>query len=232
VGSLSEVALNVHLFKSMPYDPINDLQPITQVAVAPLVLTVHPSLPVKSVQDLIALARAKPGALSYASIGKGTPHHFAGELMTSMLNLKMVHVPYKGGAPALTDLVGGHVPLGFVALTSAMPNVKQGKLNALAVTSLQRVDGLNAPTLNESGLPGFDITQWVAMCVAARTPAEIVNKLNRDLVSVVRSAEFRQRMAELGTSTVGGSIQDLARLQASEIEKYRAIAAAAGIVPE
>jgi tripartite-type tricarboxylate transporter receptor subunit TctC len=122
--------------------------------------------------------------------------------------------------------------MGFVALTSAMPNVKLGKLNALAVTSLQRIDGLNVPTLNESGLSGFDITQWVAMFVAAKTPADTVGKLNRDIVSVVRSAEFRQRMADLGTGTVGGSIQDLARLQSSEIEKYRAIAASAGIVPE
>jgi tripartite-type tricarboxylate transporter receptor subunit TctC/nitrite reductase/ring-hydroxylating ferredoxin subunit len=232
LGAASEVAVNVHLFKSMSYDPLADLQPITQVAIAPLVLTVHPSLQVKSIQELVAVARTKPGGLSYASIGKGTPHHFAGELMNKMLNIKLVHVPYKGGGPALTDLIGGHVMMGFVALTSALQNVKQGKLNALAVTSMQRVDGLNVPTLNESGLPGFDVTQWLAIFTTAKTPADIVNKLNRDVVSVVRSADFRQRMTDLGTVTVGGSVQDLARLQASEIEKYRSIAASAGIVPE
>jgi tripartite-type tricarboxylate transporter receptor subunit TctC len=232
VGTLSEVAVNLLLFKSMPYDPLADLQPITQVAYSPLVLMVHPSMPVKSLEDLVALARAKPGTISYASIGRGTPHHFAGELMSSMLHLKMVHVPYKGGGPALADMVGGHVRVGFVSLTSAMSNVKQGRLNALAVTSMQRSESLNVPTMNEAGLSGFDITQWLGIFVAAKTPAEIANKLNRDIVAVVRSTEFRNRMADLGTGTVGGTPQELARLQAAEIEKYRAIAAAAGIVPE
>jgi tripartite-type tricarboxylate transporter receptor subunit TctC len=233
VGTISEAAVNLLLFKQMPYDPLTDLQPITQVAYTPLVLMVHPSMPAKSVQDLVAMARANPGTISYASIGRGTPHHFAGELMSSMLKLKMVHVPYKGGGPALADMVGGHVRVGFVSLTSAMSNVKQGKLNALAVTSMQRSEALpDVPTMNEAGLPGFDITQWLGIFVAAKTPPEIANKLNRDIVAAVRATDFRNRMADLGTTTVGGTPQELARLQAAEIEKYRAIAASAGIAPE
>jgi tripartite-type tricarboxylate transporter receptor subunit TctC len=154
IGSLSEAALNVLLFRNMAYDPVRDLQPVTLATVAPLVMAVHPSLPVKSVKEFVALARSRPGALSYASIGNGTPHHFAGELMKTELHLDIAHVPYKGGGPALIDLMGGHVPVGFVALTSAIPNVKLRRLRALAITSLQRSSALpDLPTLDESGLP-------------------------------------------------------------------------------
>ena len=232
IGTISETAINVLLYSKMTYDPVKDLQPITQVATAPLVLMVHPSMPVNTVQDLVALAKAKPGTISYASIGRGSPHHFAGELMSSMLNIKLVHVPYKGGGPALADLVGGHVPVGFVALTSAISNVKQGKLRALAVTTPQRSEAINVPTMAESGMPGFDITQWLGIFVAAKTPPEIANKLHRDIVVAVRAPDFRARMADLGTTVVTSTPQELARLQASEIERYRAIATAAGITPE
>jgi tripartite-type tricarboxylate transporter receptor subunit TctC len=233
IGSLSEAALNVLLFRNMSYDPVKDLQPVTLATVAPLLMAVHPSLPVKSVKELVALARAKPGALSYASIGNGTPHHFAGEFMKTALNLDIAHVPYKGGAPALIDLIGGHVPVGFVAMTSAIPNVKLGRLRAVAVTSLQRSSALpNLPTVNESGLPGFDITQWIALWVPAKTPKDIVDKLNRDAVKIIQGSEFKQLMLEAGTEAVGSSAEHLGRLQSAEIEKYRKIAAAAGIMPQ
>ena len=233
IGSLSEAALNVLLFRNMPYDPVKDLQPVTLATVAPLLMAVHPSLPVKSVKELIALARARPGALSYASIGSGTPHHFAGELMKTALNLDIAHVPYKGGGPALIDLIGGHVPMGFVAMTSAIPNVKQGRLRAVAVTSQQRSSALpDLPTINESGVAGFDIIQWIALWLPAKTPKEIVDKLNRDAAKIIQSAEFRQLMLESGTEVVGSSAEHLGRLQSAEIEKYRKIAAAAGIVPQ
>ena len=233
VGSLSEAALNVLLFKNMSYDPVRDLQPVTLATVAPLLMAVHPSLPVKSVKELVALARSKPGALSYASIGNGTPHHFAGEFMKMALNLDIAHVPYKGGAPALIDLMGGHVPVGFVALTSAIPNVKLGRLRGVAVTSLQRSSALpNLPTMNESGVPGFDIIQWIALWVPAKTPKDIIDKLNRDSVKIIQGAEFKQLMLEAGTEAVGSSSEHLGELQQAEIAKYRQIAAAAGIAPQ
>ena len=232
VGSLSEAALNVLLFKTMPYDPVKDLQPVTLVTVSPLVLAVHPALPANSVKDLVALVKSKPGGLSYASIGNGTPHHFAGELMKSMEHLNIVHVPYKGGAPALTDLVGGHVPMGFVSLASASSYVKQGKLRALAVTSEQRTAALDVPTLSESGFAGFNIAQWSAIFVSPKTPAAVLNKMNQDMVAIIRSADYRRRMLDIGTDAAGSSIEQVAQLQRAEIEKYRRIANTAGIKPE
>jgi len=233
VSASMEVSANVALFKNMPYDPVKDFQPVTLATISPLILMVHPSLPVKSVKELVALARARPGALSYASIGIGTVHHFAGELMKSMLNLDMVHVPYKGGAPALVDLVGGHVPLGFVALLSAIPNVKAGRLRPLAVTSSKRASALpEVPTLAESGLPGFDIVVWFGVWVPAKTPKDVVDKLNSEMVKIIQSPEYKQRMIESGSEAVGSSAEHLGQLQKAEIEKYRKIAAAAKILPE
>lgn len=233
VSASMEMSSNVALFSKMPYDPVRDFQPVTLATISPLILMVHPSLPVKSVKELVALARARPGALSYASIGVGTVHHFAGELMKSMLKLDIVHVPYKGGAPALVDLIGGHVPVGFVALLSAIPNVRAGKLRPLAVTSLQRASALpEVPTLAESGLPGFDIVVWFAVWVPAKTPKDIVDKLNSEIVKIVQSPEYKRLMIEAGTEAVGSSAERLGQLQKAEIEKYRKIAAAAKISPE
>jgi tripartite-type tricarboxylate transporter receptor subunit TctC len=228
-----EVAANVAVYSKMNYDPVRDLQPVTLASISPLVLMVHPSVPVKSVKDLIALARARPGALSYASIGIGTVHHFAGELMKGMLNLAMVHVAYRGGAPALVALVSGEVPVGFVALLSAIPNVRAGKLRALALTSLHRTSALpEVPTLDESGLAGFDIVVWFAVWVPAKTPKDIVDKLNSEMVKIIQSPEYKQRMVDAGAEAAGSSAEQLRQLQKADIEKYRKIAVTAGIKPQ
>ena len=233
LSASSEVSMNVVLFKKMPYDPLRDLQPITLVGTAPTVLLAHPSLPAKTMKELIALARAKPGALSYASIGNGTPQHFAGELMKTTFNIDMVHVPYKGAAPALIDLLGGHVPIGLTAPTTAVPHIKSGRLRALAVTSAQRAGVLpEVPTVAESGAPGFDIVQWYAIWVAAKTPKEIVDKIYTDIVSILQSADYKQRQLEAGTDIVASSAEALTNRQKIDIEKYRKIATAAGIKPE
>jgi len=233
LSASSEVSMNVVLFKKMPYDPVRDLQPVTLVGTTPPILLAHPSLPVKSVKDLIALARTKPGALSYASIGTGTPQHFAGELMKTTFRIDMVHVPYKGAAPALIDIIGGHVPIGLTAPTVAIPHVKAGRLRALAVTSAQRSAAIpEVPTVAEAGAPGFDIVQWYAIWVAAKTPRDIVDKLHGELVSIIRSPDYRQRQLEVATDVVGSSAEALAARQRTDIEKYRKIAAAAGITPE
>ena len=233
LSASSEMSMNVVLFKKMPYDPIRDLQPITLVGTTPPVLLAHPSLPAKTVKELVVLARAKPGALSYASIGNGTPQHFAGELMKTTFNIDMVHVPYKGAAPALIDLLGGHVPIGLTAPTTAIPHIKSGRLRALAVTSAQRSGALpEVPTVAESGAPGFDIVQWYAIWVAAKTPKDIVDKIYTDISAIIQSPDYKQRQIEAGTDVVGSTAEALSNRQKIDIEKYRKIAAAAGIKPE
>ena len=229
----SEMSMNVVLFKKMPYDPLRDLQPITLVGKTPPVLLAHPSLPVKSMKEFIALARAKPGALNYASIGSGTPQHFAGELIKTTFRIQMTHVPYKGAAPALIDIIAGHVPVGLTAPTTAIPHVKAGRLRALAVTSAERSGAMpDVPTIAESGAPGFDIVQWYAIWVPAKTPADIAAKLHSEIVRIVQSPDYKQRQLEVATDVVGSTPEALAALQKSEIEKYRKIAVSAGITPE
>ena len=233
VSAASEMSMNVTLFKKMPYDPVNDFQPVTLATTTPAILIAHPALPVKSVRDLIALAKSKPKSLSYASVGNGSPMHFAGELMKSMVKIDIVHVPYKGAAPALNDLLGGHIPVGFVTLLAAAQHVTSGKLRALGVTSAKRAAGMpNVPTIAEAGLPGFDIVQWFAVWVPAKTPKEIVDKLNAEITAIVQSADYRQRMLEAGTEAVGGPAEALRVFQKDEIAKYRKIAATAGIQAE
>jgi tripartite-type tricarboxylate transporter receptor subunit TctC len=229
----SEVSMNVALFKKMPYDPVRDLQPVTLVCTAPLVLVAHPSLPVRSVKELVALARSKPGALSYASIGPGSPHHFAGELMKATFRIEMTHVPYKGGAPAVMDNIGGHVPIGFSTASLSIPHVKSGRLRALAVTSAKRSNAVpDVPTVAEAGAPGFDIVQWFAIWLPAKTPKDIAGRLHDEVVRIVQSPDYKQRQFEVAADVVGSSPEALANLQKTEIEKYRKIAASAGIAPE
>ena len=228
-----EMALNVTLFKKMPYDPVRDFQPVTLLGTSPPVLMAHPSLPVRSVKQVIALARANPGALSYATPGLGQPHHFAGELIKLSLKIDWVHIPYKGAGPMLIDMLGGHVPLGFAAATVALPPVKAGKLRGLAVASAQRSPSMpDLPTIAESAIPGFDIVQWYAIWVPARTPKGIVDKLHAEFVRIARTTDFRQKWLEAATDVVGSTPEELARFQLTEIEKYRKIAQAAGMKPE
>jgi len=190
VSASSEMSMNVALFSKMPYDPVKNFAPVTLVSVSPPLLLVHPSVPVKSVKELIALAKAQPGKLAYASVGIGSPQHFAGELLNLEAKIKMNHVPYKGAAPALIDLVGGHVPVGMIAVVVAIPHIKTGRLRPLAVTALKRSPSLpEVPAISET-LPGFDIGQWFAVWVPAGTPPEIVKKLNTELAAIVRTPDF------------------------------------------
>jgi len=233
LSASSEVSMNVVLFKKMPYDPVRDLQPLTLVGTTPPILLAHPSLPVKSVKELVALAKAKPRALSYGSIGTGTPQHFAGELMKTTFGIDMLHVPYKGAAPALIDVVGGHVPLALTAPTVAVPHVKAGRLRALAVTSEKRTGALpDVPTIAESGAPGFDIVQWYAIWMPAKPPKDVFEKIQSELVRIIQSPEYKQRQLEVATDIVGSSAEALGSFQKAQIEKYRKIAITAGIQPE
>lgn len=225
-----EMALNVPLFKKMPYDPVRDFQPVTLLGTSPPVFMAHPSLPVRSVKEFIALARAKPGALSYATPGLGQPHHFAGELIKLSLKIEWTHIPYKGAGPQLIDMAGGHVPLGFAAATVALPYVKSGRLRGLAVASAKRsASAPDIPTISETAIPGFDIVQWYAVWVPARTPKDIVDKLHAEIVRIANTDDFKQRWLAAATEVVGSTPEELARYQLAEIEKYRKIAQAAGI---
>jgi len=233
LSASSEVSMNVVLFKKMPYDPVRDLQPITLVGTTPPILLAHPSLPVKSVKELVAFARARPGALSYGSIGSGTPQHFAGELLKTTFKIDMVHVPYKGAAPALIDVIGGDVPLALTAPTVAIPHVKAGRLRGLAVTSEKRSGAIpDVPTIAEAGAPGFDIVQWYAIWMPAKPAKELLDRIQGEIVRIIHSPDYKQRQLDAATDVVGSSPEFLARRPKADIEKYRKIAVTAGITPE
>ena len=226
-------AINPGLYPKLPYDSVNDFAPITQIATSPGILVVNPSLPVKSVKDLIALARARPGQINYASAGSGTPPHLAGELFKVMANIDMVHVPYKGNAPAFTDVIGGHVSLIFPTMPSAMPFIKSGRLRAVAVTSAKRSPAApDIPTIAESGLPGYEATSWYGILAPARTPAPIVAQLNQVLVSVIGAPDMKDKLAAQGLDPVGNTPQQFAAVIRSEIEKWVKVVKASGAKPE
>ena len=226
-------AINPGLYPKLPYDSVNDFAPITQLATSPGILVVNPSLPVKSVKDLIALARAKPGQINYASAGSGTPPHLAGELFKVMAKIDMVHVPYKGNAPAFTDVIGGQVSLIFPTMPSAMPFIKSGRLRPIAVTSAKRSPAApDIPTIAESGLPGYEATSWYGILAPARTPREIVARLHEVLVSIIGSPDMKDKLAAQGLDPVGNTPQQFAAVIKSEIAKWAKVVKASGAKPE
>jgi tripartite-type tricarboxylate transporter receptor subunit TctC len=200
MGAVSTHAINPTLYAKIPYDPVKDFIPVTLVAQVPNILVVNPSLPVQSVQELIAHAKAKPGALSFASGSTGSTGHLAGELFKTMAGVDMVHIPYKGAAPAMTDLLGGQTQLMFDNIANSLPQVKAGKLRALAVTTIKRADAVpELPTIDEAGLKGFDLTTWFGVFVPAKTPKELVDKLNAEIVKALAGKEGRDRLVTMGT---------------------------------
>ncbi|WP_436295958.1 Bug family tripartite tricarboxylate transporter substrate binding protein [Variovorax sp. LjRoot178] len=229
VSASAEVALNVALFPKMPYDPVRDFAPITLATVTPMALVVHSSVPVTSLKEYIAIARAKPGSMTFGSVGNGTPHHFAGEWLKMLTKVDIVHVPYKGSGPLIIDLLGGHSPSGFATLLPAMQHMKSGKLRALAVTTQKRVPLLpDVPALAET-LPGFDISQWNAVWAPAATPKDVLDKLSAEITRIVQSPDYKARMSEQGSEAIGNSPSELAAFQKAEIDKYRKIAQEANI---
>jgi len=229
VSASGEAALNAALFPKMPYDPVRDFAPITLAIVVPMALVVHPSVPISSVKDYIAIARAKPGSMSFGSAGVGSVHHFAGEWLKFQTKIDIVHVPYKGMAPALVDLLGGQIPSGFATLLPAMQHMKAGKLRVLAVTTRKRAPLLpDVPALAET-LPGFDVSQWNAVWAPAATPQDVLDKLSTAIARIVQSPEYRARMSERAAEAIGNSPSELAAFQRAEIEKYRKIAQLANV---
>jgi tripartite-type tricarboxylate transporter receptor subunit TctC len=227
--AVSTHAINVALYSKLPYDPIRDFAPVTLITSVPNVLVVHPSVPVHNVKELIALAKARPGQLSFASGSTGSAGHLAGELFNSMASVDMTHIPYKGAAPAVVDLMAGHVALMFDNLASALPNIKTSRVRALAVTTLHRSPLLpQLPTISETGLTGFDISTWFGIFAPAGTPREVVTKLAAETARILHMTAMRERLALLGAEPVGNKPDEFAAFVKAEIPKYAKIVKASG----
>jgi len=230
MGAVSTHAINPSLYAKIPYDPQKDFAPVALVAQVPNILVVNPALPVQSVQELIAYARAKPGALSFGSGSTGSTGHLAGELFKTEARVDMVHIPYKGGAPAMQDLLAGQTQLMFDNLANALPQVKAGKLRALAVTTSKRAPAVpDLPTVAESGLPGFDLTTWFGVFVPAGTPRETVAKLNAEIVKALASKELAERLATMGAAPPESNTPErFAAFVRAEAAKYAQVVKSSG----
>ncbi len=220
---------NPSLFPKMPYDTVRDFAPVAMVGVIPSVLVLHPSIPSQSVREFIAYAKERPGKLNYGSAGSGSATHLSSVLFQSMTGTRMVHVPYKGSAPALTDLLAGQVTLMFGNMASAMPHVRGGKLRALAVTSAKRSAAApELPTIAETALPGYEATSWFALFAPARTPAAIVNKLNSEVNALLKLPDVKERMLGLGADSIALSPRELGAYVETEIVKWGKLIKASG----
>ena len=216
----AQLAVNPGLYKKLPYDPVKDFEPITLLGTGPYTLLVHPSLPVRSVKELIALARAKPGQLVYASSGNGSGAHLANELMNGMAGIRMIHVPYKGGGPALVDLIAGNVQMLFATYLSSKGHIDNGRLRALAVTTARRLSGVDLPTISESGLPGYDAGVWYAVLAPAGTPKDLVARLHTEIVRAAKHPDVAALMTRAGIEPVNGTPDELAAFMKVEIAKW------------
>ncbi len=231
VGSIGGLAVNTHLYKGLGYDPLRDLAAITWAVSGSNVLVVHPSVQAKSVQELIALAKAQPGKLSYGSSGAGNAGHLAGELFKGMAGINMVHIPYKGGAPAMIDLLAGQIQLIFSSAPTAVPQVKNGKIRGLAVTTLKRSVVLpDLPTVSESGLPGFEADNWYGVVTTMKTPRPIIDRLNVEIVKALHAPDVKQLLLTQGLEVRTSTPQEFGAYIKSEYEKWGKVIRTAGIV--
>lgn len=225
LGNNSILATNQSLYRNLAFDPVRDFAPVALVAIQPNILVVNPAVPATTVQELIALAKARPGRLNYASSGAGAAAHLAAALFCAMAGVEMVHVPYKGAQPALTDVIAGQAQLMFATSASAIPYIKAGRLRALAVTTSRRSSGVpDLPTVSEagaeSGLSGFEAITWHGVVVPRATPAPLVERLNAEILRALRSRDLRERLESLGAELAPGSPQDFADYIAREIPKW------------
>jgi len=220
LGSPAEIAVLPHLQK-LPYSVEKDLTPVTLAVSTPLILVVHPALPVKSVKELIALIRARPGQMTYASAGTGGVQHLAGELLKINYKLDMVHVPYKGAGAVMPELIGGHVPMFFSGMPPSVPHVRAGRLKALAVTSAKRSPATpEVPTMAEAGVPDFVFTNWFAYFVPAGTPGDAISRLNSEINRALKLDDVRERLANVGAEAVGTTPEELGKFVRAESDKF------------
>lgn len=229
VNSSSSLVIGPNLVRKPPYDPLRDLAPVILIASAPNVLVVHPSLPAKSVKDLIALARKRPGEINFASNGTGTLSHLTAELLKLRTGVNMLHVPYKGGPPAVTDTVAGHVSALFAAFPTVFAQMRAGRLRALAVSSARRAAAApDLPTVGET-IPGFESSQWWGMFAPAAVPADIVGRLNAEMQKVLAHVDVKKRLAADAAEPIGGSASDCAEFLKADFEKWRKVIQQTGV---
>ncbi len=233
MGTVSSHAMVVSLNTRVPYDPEKDFAPISLFASLPFVLMAHPSVPATSVRDVVAMAKAKPGSLTFGSAGNATSNHLAGELFKSRAGIDMIHVPYKGSAPALADLLGGQISMMFDLTATALPQIAGGKVRALAITSPRRSPmAPDLPTMAEAGIPGVEVVSWFGLLAPAGTPPAIVNLLNAEVVKAMQLAEVKTLMAGLGAEPITNTPQEFAAYISAERAKWAGVVKQAGIKPE
>lgn len=230
VAAAGPMAVNPSLYEKLPYDSLKDFSYITNMVIFPLILVTHPSVPAKTTQDLINLAKAKPKQLFYGTPGSGNSAHLAGELLNSMANVQTVHVPYKGQGPAMADLVAGQVQMMFASIPSVLPQVKSGQVNAISMGSAKRVPSLpEIPTLSESGVPGFEAYSWAGMLAPAKTPKEIIARLNKEIVDILKQKDVADKLNQQGALPVGDSPEQFSAYVKAEIDKWGAVIKSANI---
>ncbi|MGE5525430.1 MAG: Bug family tripartite tricarboxylate transporter substrate binding protein [Rhodospirillaceae bacterium] len=230
MGSSSNFAVNPSLYRNLPFDPIRDFEPVSLVSLAPNTLVVHPALPAQNVKELVALAKAKPGTLNFASSGTGGSPHLAGELFKMVTQTDITHIPYKGTGQALGDLVAGQVQMSFGTVLALLPHIKAGKLRSLAVTVRKRVAALpDVPTMAESGYPAVETTAWNGVLVPAKTPRFVIQRLNIDIVRILSTPDVRQRFEAQGAEAAPTTAAEFGRFIRHEIDKWRTVVKAAGL---
>ncbi len=229
LGYIGTHVINPHLYKDLGWHPVKDFTPVATLAAVPFVAVVNSSLPVKSTQELIALAKKEQGRLTFASAGNGSVNHLLGELFSSATGVKMTHVPYKGAGPALSDTIAGQVQLSFTSLPSAVGHIKGGRLRAIALTSAKRSESMpEIPTLAETGLPGFDVNPWFGLLAPAGTPADVVNQLNRDINEALRSADVKERFSKQGAVPLLMTPAEFAAQLKSDLDQWEKVVRESG----
>lgn len=225
-------AINMTLYAKPPYNTLRDFAPVAWCVQGAAILTVHPSLPAKNLKELIALAKARPGQLNFGSAGLGSSNHMAGELFKMMAGINIVHVPYKGNAPSITDAIAGNVEMVFSGVPALIPHIKSGRLRAIAISSLERFPAVpDVPTFNESGVKGYEASNWFGLMAPIKVSRDIINKVNADVNKVLAGKDVRERFDRDGLITKGGSIETFDRFIRSEITKYEQVIKKAGIKP-
>ena len=230
LGTSAGMVINPLLSRKLTYDPVRDFAPVSMVVIVPQLLVINPQLPVKNVRELIAFAKAKPGYLNAGSSGVGTPNHFGTELLKWLAGVDIVHVPYKGGAPALTDLLGGQIQMAFSSVPAVLPHIKAGRLVALGVGSAKRSPALpNIPTIAEAGVPGYEYTTWYGVFAPAKTPRTLIARLNAEIVKAMETPDIKDRFTALGGDPDPGTPEELRAYMANESAKWAKIIKAANI---
>lgn len=226
-------AVNASLYAKLPYDPVKDFAPVTLVAMAPNILIVHPTLPVRSVRELIALAKVKPGELTFGSGGNGSTAHLSGEMFKTMAGINIVHVPFKGSPAAVIGVISGQIAMAFPNIPPALPHVRSGKLKALAVTTAKRSAAVpELPTVAESGLPGYEATAWFGVLAPAATPPQIIASLNAAIVKIVRTRDMQERLMTEGSEAVGNTPEQFGQIIRTDIAKWAKVVKASGARPD